>query len=653
MSGPPDKALADARRLLGDEPGLAEVQPAAVLRAAPGHPEALLIQGAARRRVGDLDGARQVLVALAAVQPKAWGVHLEAGAALAALGETRPAIDAFSRAAELNPGSSLAWHALGDQLAIAGDQAGAESAQARPLPGSLGDPRLMEAASAVLAGRTDQAAELLRGFNMYLNDLLTARLLADAGARMGRHKQVEAFLAPYLDAAPLFLPARHAYAVVLYRQSKHPEAMIQVERLLGQEPRSPAFLTLHAALQVQVGNYEAATTAYLDVLNDHPGRADAWLAYGHVLKTMGRQDASVAAYRRSLALQPSLGEAYWSLANLKVVRFADSDIAAMNDLLSRGQPRPDDRAHLHFALAKALEDEARYAESFEHYRQGNALRRAAAPYDADANHDYVRRVVQTFTPEFFAARASMGAQAPDPIFVIGLPRSGSTLIEQMLASHSAVEGTAELPDLTALAARVASAAEGASRYPASLCDVDPSAFAALGEEYLARTRLYRKSDRPRFVDKFPNNFMHVGLIHLIAPNARIVDVRRDPMACCLSAFKLCFAQGQHYSYDLADLGRYYVDYVQLMAHFDRVLPGRVHRVSYENLVADPEAELRRLLDYCGLDFEASCLRFHESDRPVRTASSEQVRRPIFSHGVDHWRHFEPWLGPLKSALGRA
>jgi tetratricopeptide (TPR) repeat protein len=470
--------------------------------------------------------------------------------------------------------------------------------------------------------------------------------------RLGRHEAVGDFLAPYLDAAPRFSPLHESQAVVLYRLQDFAPALDIADRLRVAAPNSVSLNTLRAALLVEIGRYEAALEVYADLLEQSPDQPRLWISRGHVLKTLGRQTESVAAYQRSRALNPGLGEAYWSLANLKVVRFDETELTQMRRLLGQEDLRPEDRVPLHFALAKALEDDLQFEESFVHYQRGAALRRAAAPYDADAHHARVRRLIQTFTPAFFAARAGSGARAPDPIFIVGLPRSGSTLIEQMLASHSSVEATAELSDLTVLARALARRlATSGGTYPAALAELDVSVFAELGEAYLARTQLYRRSDRPYFIDKFPTNFMHLGLIHLILPHAKIIDARRHPMACGLSVFKQNFAQGQAYSRDLTDLGRYYADYVKLMAHFDQVLPGRVHRVLHESLVETPEAELRRLLDYCGLPFEAACLRFHDSTRPVRTASSEQVRRPISREGVDHWRHFEPWLGPLKAALG--
>jgi hypothetical protein len=334
-----------------------------------------------------------------------------------------------------------------------------------------------------------------------------------------------------------------------------------------------------------------------------------------------------------------------------VERFSESDRIAMHGLLAAPDLAPNDRVHLHFALGKALEDEGDFTAAFEHYAEGARRRRAVVPYDADAHTAFVQRTMATFTAGFLAERmgsARTGRRTPrsDPIFIVGLPRSGSTLVEQILASHSAVEGLSELPDLPLVAAQAA----GGRPYPEGLASLVPSGLAALGAAYLDRTRPNRRLGRPRFVDKFPGNVLHIGLIQLILPNARIIDVRREPMACCFSIFKQLFAEGQGYSYDLTELGRYYRDYLALTAHFDAVLPGRVHRVDYETLVAEPEREIRRLLAYCGLTFEPECLRFHEARRTVWTPSADQVRRPLSRDRLDHWRRFEPWLGPLKAAL---
>ena len=440
-------------------------------------------------------------------------------------------------------------------------------------------------------------------------------------------------------------------ALALHGQARFLESAAEVERLLVRHPRALPYLLLRAALLVEIADYDQAREAYEAILRTHPGDAKVWLSYGHVLKILGLRDKCVAAYRHGLALAPTSGDAYWSLANLKLTPFGSEDVAAMARLLEGEDVAPDSHAPLHYAYAKAIEDRGRYEDAFTHYSRGAALQRARFPWDAEANSDYVRRVIETFTSPFLARREGMGCKVSDPIFIVGLPRSGSTLVEQILSSHTQVEGLSERPQIMALA-RGLTAAPGADQtpYPASLHLLEGAALRALGEAYLVGVAPNRREERPFFVDKFPTNFMHVGLIHLILPEARIIDVRRRPMDCCASLFRQYFAEGQAYSYDLSDLGRYYCDYAKLMAHFDALLPGRVLRITYEELVSQPEAEIRRLLEHCDLPFEAACLRPHETKRAVRTASSEQVRQPISRDGLDQWRNFEPWLAPLQRAL---
>ena len=368
------------------------------------------------------------------------------------------------------------------------------------------------------------------------------------------------------------------------------------------------------------------------------------MSYGHMLKTVGRTDDGVVAYRRALEIAPGLGEVWWSLANLKTVKFGDEDVAAMQAALGRDDVSDEDRFHLDFALGKAFEDRKAFAQAFGHYDAGNRLRRQSIAYDAEETKRFVDRNIALFTRDFFEQRAGWGCETRAPIFILGMPRAGSTLVEQILSSHSQVEGTSELPDIPAIARRW-------KDYPEDLAQASADQLAALGEEYLARTAIQRKTDKPLFIDKLPNNWAHTPLIHLILPNAIVIDARRHPLGSCFSNYKQHFARGQGFSYALDDLGHYYADYVRLMAHVDRVLPGRVYRVLYERMVDDTEAEIRALLAFCGLDFEEQCLRFHETERAVRTASSEQVRRPIFREGTEGWHGFDALLGPLREALG--
>jgi len=548
------------------------------------------------------------------------------------------------------------WRLLGDHLSAMGDTSGAAAAYASHIKASTRDPRLLAPAAALCEGRLAVAERLLRAhLKQFPTDVAAIRMFAELAARLGRLADAENLLARCLELAPDFTAARHNYAVVLHRQAKSVDALREVERLLVGDHRNPGYRSLQAAALARLGEYERSIATYAGLLADYPGQPKLWMSQGHALKTAGRQVESIVAYRRSIELAPSLGEAYWSLANLKTYRFAPAEIEAMGTQLERAELGAEDRLHFHFALGKAMEDAGDHAAAFAHYAEGNRLRRATLAYDADETTALVRRAQALFTPDFFASRRGSGAPAPDPIFVVGLPRSGSTLVEQILASHPAVEGTMELPDLLGLVRELSGRTRRSepSKYPDALAELGPEALRALGERYLAQTRIQRKTDKPFFIDKMPNNWAHVGLIQLILPNARIVDTRRHPLSCCFSAFKQHFARGQGFTYSLEDIGRYYRDYAALMTHFDSVLPGRVYRVIYERMVEDTETEIRRLLTHCGLEYDERCLRFYENDRAVRTASSEQVRSPIFRDAVDHWRHYEPWLGPLRQALGPA
>ncbi|MGE0580842.1 MAG: sulfotransferase [Steroidobacteraceae bacterium] len=649
-----DVALAHATRLLQVDPRLAAEQADEILTVAPGHPQAQLTLGSAYRRQGDAARALGVLEPLVRSQP-AWGIaQLELGLALAHAHRGDDAILALRRAVELKPDLPDAWRILGDHLTLLGDIEGADAAYARHIRHSTRDPRLLAPAAALCEGRIADAEPLLRyHLKQHPTDVAAIRMLAEVGARVGRYGDAEKLLARCLELAPGFLAARHNLAVVLQKEAKLAAAVAEVELLLAADPANPGYRNLAASLAARLGDLPRAIGIYADVLREYPRQPKLWMSYGHTLKTAGKFDEAIGAYRRCLELAPHLGEAWWSLANLKTFRFSDADVAAMRRQLGRQELASDDRFHFDFALGKALEDAGDFAASYGHYEAGNRLRRKSIHWSAADYTTHVQRTKSVLTADFFAARAGWGASAADPIFIVGLPRAGSTLIEQILSSHSRVEGTMELPDIIQLARELGgSTARGPeSRYLENLARLDSQECAALGERYLAQTRIQRHSGAPFFIDKMPNNFAHIGLIHLVLPNAKIIDARRHPLGCCFSAFKQHFARGQAFSYSLEDVGHYYRDYVELLAHFDAVLPGRVHRVIYERMVDDTEGEVRRLLEYCGLGFEPACLAFYANERAVRTASSEQVRRPIYRDGVDQWRHYEPWLGPLKQALG--
>ena len=652
-----DVALGHAARLLESDASLAAEQASEILKAVPGHPRARLILGAAHRIGGRTQLALDVLEPLAAEHPRSAPAHLELAMARNAAGRPQEAVASLRLATQLKPDSADAWRLLADELDVAGDSPGADQARARYLKSATHDPRLMDAAAALVANDLPLADARLRAhLERVPTDVAALRMLAEVAGRLRRYLDAQTLLEKCLELSPSFDAARHNYAVVLNRQGKAEAALRQVDLLLAKQPGDPGYRNLKAAVLANLGEFAGSIEMYEAVLEDFPRQPKIWMSYGHSLKTARRHGDSVSAYRRAIAMQPTLGEAYWSLANLKIFKFTEADIAAHRQALQRQDLSEDDRLHFEFSLGKALEDEGSYQESFEHYSKANAIGRTLHPYSAAENTRFMRRSKALFTGGFFASRAAAGSPDPAPIFIVGLPRAGSTLIEQILASHSQVEGTMELPDIPQIARELMGRSEAhpesaEAPFFAALEALRPAELRALGERYLATTQVHRKTRTPFFIDKMPNNCAYVGLIHLILPNAKIIDARRHPIGCCFSGFKQHFARGQSFSYGLDDIGGYYRDYVEMMAHVDAVLPGRVHRVHYESMVTDTEAEVRRLLDYCGLPFEAGCLRFYENERAVRTPSSEQVRRPIFREGMDHWRHYETWLGPLRTALG--
>lgn len=542
---------------------------------------------------------------------------------------------------------------LGQALRRLGQDSQAELAENAAIRASVRDPELIAIAQALLANDLPTAEAALRQrLSAQPRDVAAIRMMAELAGRIGRYRDAEALLQRALELAPGFAAARANLATVLYKQNRFADAVTALDAVLAADAANAGDLNLRAAALGRIGEYEESRRIYRELLDSFPDHAKLWMSYGHILKTLGEQAEAINAYRHCIAAEPTLGEAWWSLANLKTVRFDDADVAAMQASLAEAEIGQEDRLHLHFALAKALEERGQAEAAFTHYARGNALRSTELQHDPDAVSDQVDAVIETFTPAFLAAHIDGGEPSPAPIFILGMPRAGSTLIEQILDSHSQVEGTMELPDIPALAMREAQATGGLPRdWPAALAAMTPKRRADLGAEFLERTRVQRKTDKPFYIDKLPNNWAFLGFIALILPNAKIIDARRDPLDCCVSNFRQNYAKGQAFSYDLTHMGRYYADYVRAMRHYDAVMPGRVHRVIHERLLDDPETEVRALLDHLELPFEQACLQFHTNTRAVRTASSEQVRRPINRDGVGQWRAYEAWLAPLHAALG--
>ena len=602
--------------------------------------------------MGDNAYAITALQKVATKVPKAAAVHLELGVAYRGESRTLDAIIALRKAVALEPKLSRAWQILGELLADRGEMEASEQAFRSQMAVSATHPGLVKAVELLAEGKLGMAEGICRDYlYRYPADVNAIRLLADIGMQLDIYSDAEKLLHRCLELAPNYHLARNNYASVLSKVGKYHEAMTQIAHLEQVEPKNLAHPVLAASVLVNIGDFESAIERYERVLKQSPTHSRLHMSLGHALKTVGRQEDSIAAYRRAINVEPSLGEAYWSLANLKTFRFRDEELAAMKQLIAAGGIDPRDEYHLCFSLGKGLEDSQAYDEAFAFYQRGNDLKQQQSGYSADANTADITSIIESCSQDRFAKRNDWGNPAADPIFIVGLPRSGSTLLEQILASHSQVDGTMELPNILQFVRRLSGKKNKSdtSLYPAALWDLTPEQCLAMGQEYLDATQVQRQG-APLFIDKMPNNFAHVGLIQLILPNAKIIDARRDPMATCFSGFKQLFASGQEFTYGLEPIGRYYADYQRVMTHWDEVLPGRVLRMQYEEVVEDLESQVRRMLSYCGLEFEDQCLVFHENQRAVRTASSEQVRRPIYRDAMSQWRHFEPHLKSLKRYL---
>ncbi len=625
----------------------------ALLAEVPQNRDAFYLVAVGQRSLGLVDDALETLARFERIHADFGRLFQERGHCYRSAGKIDAAIEAYRHAVLLNGALSASWRALADLCRSAGLAAEEWENAERQVTRLAQLPPPVVAASGMLAeGDVHGAERVLRRFLLTQADHIEAmRLLAQIGMKLEILDDAEFLLESVLVFAPDYAAARYDYAVVLLQRHKHRDALVQATRLLQIEPGNRAFRIIHANALIGLGDQEGALRIFRYLLADDPQKAQLHLSIGHAEKTLGRQAEAVQAYRSAAAAQPSFGDAYWSLANLKIYRFADDEIARMRAQEAAPSIGLVDRYHLCFALGKALEDRAEYQQSFRYYERGNALKKGESTYCADTHERTLRLQASVCTREFFDARQGVGCASAAPIFIVGLPRAGSTLLEQILASHSQVEGTAELAEIPQLVQLLAGREQEGSKplYPRVLAELGADRLAAFGEKFIADTQVYR-SGKAFFIDKMPNNFRHVGLIHLILPNAKIIDARREPMACCFSNFKQLFASGQEFTYSLEDIGRYYRSYVALMQHWDSVLPGKILKVQHEDVVEDLTGSVRRMLAFCGLEFESQCVEFHKTARSVRTASSEQVRRPIYKEGLDQWRHYEPWLGPLKSVL---
>ena len=613
--------------------------------------EALYIAAVASRYLDQYDTARSFLERLHAEMPEYGRAWQEAGHLARARGGTDEAIAAYARAVWFNPALTASWTAQADLLAASGRATEAAAAQEQAQRISTLPRELVAVTHHLHEGRALRAEEICRHFlRRNPRHVEAMRLLAQIGLRLGILDDAEFLLESAVAFEPDNIQVRLDYMDVLRKRQKFERSRDEAEALYRRDPESPLFQSHLAIESMQTGDYARAFDLFDAVLAKLPDDPATLTSRGHALKTTGQQDEAVASYRAAIAAKPDHGDAYYALANLKTYRFTEDEIAAMREQVARPEIAFMDRVHLTFALGKAHEDREEYEASFGFYEEGNALKRRQTRYDADRMSEELQAQQDICMPDLFASKPGGGDPARDPIFILGLPRAGSTLLEQILASHSQIDGTLELPNVLALAHRLRGRKAGQSRYPQVLHDLTPDQFTQFGQDFLANTRIHRQG-APFFIDKMPNNFRHIALIHLILPNATIIDARRDPMDCCFSGFKQLFAEGQDFTYGLTEIGRYYADYVDLMDHWDRVLPGKVLRVQHEDVLDDLEGQTRRMLDHIGLPFEEACLEFHRTARAVRTASSEQVRKPINRSGQGAWKPYEPWLGDLKAALG--
>ena len=613
---------------------------------------ALYMLAVCQRYLKQTNAAFETLSRLKAVSPGYARAYQEEGHAHRLLNDSTSAITAYEMAVSINPGLHASWKALGNLYRTSGAEKAAERAEQYFLRLAKMPVELASVTSMIYEDKLLKAEQLCRSFLQgHPHHPEAMRLLAKLGTLLYVLDDAEFLLESCLEFSPEFHEARYDYIRVLHQRQKYEKALAQAKRLCSKCPGNPAYEAVMANAQLAVGEVDTALGLYESILAKHPKNHGIHLARAHALKTTGQVEDAVLSYRAAFGAKPDFGDAFWSLANLKTYRFSDAELDQMRSLEQATETSLTDRFHLCFALGKAFEDRRDYAASFAYYERGNKLKRVQLPYSAERIEAAFRAQMHCCDHELFSDRKGQGCQSAAPVFIVGLPRAGSTLLEQVLASHSQVEGTLELSNILALAHRLNGrrTTQHKPGYPEILRDLSADKLRQFGEDYIRDTRIHRGS-APFFIDKMPNNFRHIGLIHLILPNAKIIDARRNSMACCFSGFKQLFAEGQEFSYDLEEIGRYYRAYVELMDYWDKLLPGRILRVHYEDVVADLDLQLRRILEFCQLPYEQGCLNFHETRRLVRTASSEQVRQPIYHDAIDQWRNFHPYLNPLKKAL---
>ena len=624
-----------------------------LLGAYPNTRELEYMRAVALRYLNRISEAIFALELLAKRHPEFSRLYQEKGHCYVAMRDAPRAIEAYRQAIQRNPSLPAAWSRLATLYRMTGDAENARISQQHVEITSKLAPEVLSASGLLSDGDVEDAERIIRPYLLqHPQDVEAMRILAKIALEYDALQDAHVLLSSVIELAPDYDAARCDYARTLLRRHQHAESLTQLEILLQKNPENRTYRTIYATALVGIGNHEKALLLYRNLLVGAPRAPDILLSIAHTLKTLGRQEEAIEAYREAAGSRPHFGDAYWSLANLKTYRFTTEELVSMQASEANPEIKTDDRLHMCFALGKGLEDVGNYERAFEYYERGNALKKADSPYRAELVEKNTTDQKETCDEIFFASRSGWGCQDRDPIFIVGLPRAGSTLLEQILASHSMVEGTMELADVGTIVVELEGHTNSNAHhaYPKLLETLTAEDFARLGEKYIRDTRIYR-TNKPFFIDKMPNNFRHIGLIHLMFPNAKIIDARRESMACCFSNFKQLFATGQEFTYSMEDIARYYRTYVELMDHWDTVLPKRILRVQHEDVVDNLEGNVRRILDYCELPFEAACVEFYKTQRSVRTASSEQVRQPIFRDSLDQWRHFAAWLEPLKVALG--
>jgi len=615
--------------------------------------DVLYMLAVCQRYLSKHSSALATLEKLKSLVPEHSRAFQETGHVYRAMNNAGAALNAFSRATQINPALAASFRAQIDIL-TATDRSHLTGQLKQQLESLEALPKPLVAVTDLIAqGKLIKAEQLCKAFMQKVpRNIEGMRLLADIGSRLGVLEDAEFLLESAVEFAPDHTKARIDYIQVLRKRQNYQESLRQAKLLLDTDPSNPQFQSVFAVESMQSGDYDTALSMFESILKILPEDPVTLTSRGHALKTQGQTEDAIDSYRRAIKKYAAHGEAYYSLANLKLFSFSDEEIQAMEAQESNLGISHQSRIYLNFALGKAYEDKGLFDKAFMFYERGNAFKKSQSRYKASDLTAEFKAQTEVFDDAFIASHANTGFTSPDPIFIVGLPRSGSTLLEQILASHSQVDGTMELPNMLALAQKLrrGERMSAVNHYPGILKELPAEQFLEFGEKFIDETRVHRGS-APFFIDKMPNNFRHVGLIKLMLPNAKIIDARRHPMGSCFSGFKQLFAEGQEFTYGLEEVGTYYRDYVELMDHWDKVLPGQVLRVQYEEVVADLDTQVRRILDYCGLEFEDSCINFYETDRSVRTPSSEQVRQPIYQSGIEQWKNFESNLDPLKQALG--